>query len=123
MVNEANDVTAGTGRRFLALMIDWFMCLLIASLLGFESKAFVTLVIFFIEVSVLTILQQASAGQRILRLRVVDFTTFGIVPVRKIVLRTFLICLVLPAVFTREGRGLQDWVANSVVVKGLRAAN
>ncbi|CAN2240340.1 RDD [actinobacterium SCGC AAA044-D11] len=123
MVNEANDVTAGTGRRFLALMIDWFMCLLIASLLGFESKAFVTLVIFFIEVSVLTILQQASAGQRILRLRVVDFTTFGIVPVRKIVLRTFLICLVLPAVFTREGRGLHDWVANSVVVKSLRANN
>jgi len=123
MVNEANDVTAGTGRRFLALMIDWFMCLLIASLLGFESKAFVTLVIFFIEVSVLTILQQASAGQRILRLRVVDFTTFGIIPVRKIVLRTFLICLVLPAVFTREGRGLHDWVANSVVVKGLRATN
>ena len=123
MVNEANDVTAGTGRRFLALMIDWFMCLLIASLLGFESKAFVTLVIFFIEVSVLTILQQASAGQRILRLRVVDFTTFGIVPIRKIVLRTFLICLVLPAVFTREGRGLHDWVANSVVVKSLRANN
>ena len=123
MVNEANDVTAGTGRRFLALMIDWLMCLLIASLLGFESKAFVTLVIFFIEVSVLTILQQASAGQRILRLRVVDFTTFGIVPIRKIVLRTFLICLVLPAVFTREGRGLHDWVANSVVVKSLRANN
>ena len=117
MVNEANDVTAGTGRRFGALLIDWLMCLLIASLLGFESKAFVTLVIFFTEVSALTILQQASAGQRILRLRVVDFTTFGIVPIRKIVLRTFLICLVLPAVFTREGRGLHDWVANSIVVR------
>ena len=123
MVNEANDVTAGTGRRFLALMIDSLMCLLIASLLGFEAKAFVTLVIFFIEVCALTILQQASAGQRILRLRVVDFTTFGIVPIRKIVLRTFLICLVLPAVFTREGRGLHDWVANSVVVKSSRATN
>jgi hypothetical protein len=52
-----------------------------------------------------------------LRMRVVDFTTYGIVPPLKILLRTFLICLVLPAVFTREGRGLHDWITNSVVVK------
>jgi uncharacterized RDD family membrane protein YckC len=75
------------------------------------------LAIFFFEVTILTTLQQASAGQRILRMRVVDFTTYGIVPPLKILLRTFLICLVLPAVFTREGRGLHDWITNSVVVK------
>jgi len=110
-------VTAGTGRRFLAILIDWLMCLLIARLVGFSSTSLSTLVIFFIEVSILTTLQQASAGQRILRLRVVDFTNYGIVPSNKILLRTFLICLLLPAVFTREGRGLHDWVANSVVVR------
>ena len=53
-------------------------------------------------------------------MRVVDFTNYGVVPARKILARTFLICLVLPAVFTREGRGLHDWVANSVVVKTLK---
>ena len=53
-------------------------------------------------------------------MRVVDFTNYGLVPARKILVRTFLICLVLPAVFTREGRGLHDWVANSVVVKSLK---
>jgi len=53
-------------------------------------------------------------------MRVVDFTNYGVVPARKILVRTFLICLVLPAVFTREGRGLHDWVANSVVVKRLK---
>jgi len=110
-------VTAGTGRRFLAILIDWLMCLLISGIVGFGSRSISTLAIFFIEVSVLTTLQQASAGQRILRLRVVDFTNFGIVPAKKILIRTFLICLVLPAVFTREGRGLHDWVANSVVVR------
>lgn len=110
-------VKAGTGRRFLALLIDWLMCQLIARLVGFESVSLSTLVIFFIEVSILTTLQQASAGQRILGLRVVDFTNYGIVPAKKILLRTFLICLVLPAVFTRENRGLHDWVANSVVVR------
>ena len=110
-------VTAGTGRRFLAILIDWLMCLLISGIVGFGSRSISTLAIFFIEVSVLTTLQQASAGQRILRLRVVDFTNYGIVPAKKILVRTFLICLVLPAVFTREGRGLHDWVANSVVVR------
>jgi len=110
-------VKAGTGRRFLALLIDWLMCLLISGLAGFGSRSISTLAIFFIEVSILTTLQQASAGQRILRLRVVDFTNYGIVPAKKILIRTFLICLVLPAVFTRDGRGLHDWVANSVVVR------
>ena len=108
---------AGTGRRFLALIIDWLMCLLISSLVGFGSRSISTLAIFFIEVSILTTLQQASAGQRILRIRVVDFTNYGVVPAQKVLIRTLLICLVLPAVFTREGRGLHDWVANSTVVR------
>lgn len=114
-------VKAGTGRRFLALLIDWLMCLFISGLAGFGSRSISTLAIFFIEVTILTTLQQASAGQRILRLRVVDFTNYGIVPAKKILLRTFLICLVLPAVFTRDGRGLHDWVANSVVVRNPKA--
>jgi uncharacterized RDD family membrane protein YckC len=112
-----NPVKAATGRRFLALIIDWLMCLFISSLVGFGSRPISTLVIFFIQVSILTTLQQASAGQRILRMRVVDFTNYGVVPVQKVLLRTFLICLVLPAVFARDGRGLHDWVANSIVVR------
>jgi uncharacterized RDD family membrane protein YckC len=116
-----NVEKAGTGRRFLALAIDWMMCYLISSLAAFGSRPISTLVIFFIQVSILTTLQQASAGQRILRMRVVDFTNYGVVPAGKVLIRTFLICLVLPAVFTREGRGLHDWVANSVVVKNPKA--
>lgn len=98
-------------------MIDWAMCSVVAGLIGFESKSLTVLILFFIEVSVLTTLQQASAGQRILKMRVIDFTNSGLVPPQKVLLRTFLICLVLPAIFTREGRGLHDWIANSVVVR------
>ncbi len=110
----------GLGRRFLALAIDWAMCSVVANLIGFDSKSVTILAIFFFEVSILTTLLQASAGQRILKMRVVDFTTYGIVSPLKILLRTFLICLVLPAVFTREGRGLHDWITNSVVVRDPR---
>ena len=116
-------VKAGTGRRFLALLIDWLMCLLVSGIVGFGSRSISTLVIFFIEVSILTTLQQASAGQRILGMRVVDFATLGVVPIRMVLLRTFLICLVLPAVFSRDGRGLHDWVANSVVVRNPKTKN
>ncbi len=105
------------GRRFLALMIDWTMCSIIANFGGFESKSLSILAIFFIEVIVLTTLAQASAGQRILRLKIVDFTDEGVVRPVRILLRTTLICLVLPAIFTREGRGLHDWAANSKVVR------
>jgi len=111
---------AGLGRRFLAILIDWTMCSVVANLIGFESKPLSTLVIFFIEVSILTALQQASAGQRILKMRVVDYTNSGVVPPLKILIRTLLICLILPAIFTREGRGLHDWVSNSVVVRSPR---
>ncbi len=113
--------SAGLGRRFLAILIDWTMCTVVANLIGFESKSIAILIIFFIEVSILTTLQQASAGQRILNMRVVDFTNGGVVPPLKILIRTFLICLVLPAVFTREGRGLHDWATNSVVVRNPRS--
>ena len=111
-------VEAGVGRRFAALTIDWLMCYLIANLAGFGVKTLSIMVIFFLEVSILTALQQASAGQRILKIKVVEFNSGGFLNLRRVLLRTFLICLVLPAVFTREQRRLHDWAANSVVIRG-----
>jgi uncharacterized RDD family membrane protein YckC len=110
-------VEAGIGRRFLAITIDWLMCVFIANLAGFEAKALSILLLFFVEVSILTALQQASAGQRIMRLNVVEFNTGAYLEVKRVLIRTLLICLVLPAVFTREQRGLHDWATNSVVIR------
>jgi uncharacterized RDD family membrane protein YckC len=111
---------AGTGRRFAALTLDWLLCWLVAGLLAAGSLnkgQFTHLGLFFIEVAVLTSLQQASAGQRILHLRVVDFQTGGMIPPRRIFIRTLLICLVLPAIFKRDGRNLHDVFSNSRVIK------
>jgi len=38
---------------------------------------------------------------------------------KKIVLRTLLICLVLPAVFTKEGRSLHDYLTQSQTIKAI----
>ena len=108
------------GRRLFAIVLDWFMCLGIAhqiygNLLG--GAQFLPLAIFLVEVSVLTALTGSSAGQRILRIRVVDATTGGAIGAGRAFRRTLFICLVFPAIFTKVGRGYHDLFTNSVVVK------
>lgn len=111
---------ASLGRRLLALVIDWTMCRLIAGLLSpsvIPDNTFSTLIIFFIEVCLFTIAFGASAGQRIMAIKVVTYPDQQRVKVGRIVLRTLLICLVLPAVFTNNGRALHDHFANSQTVR------
>lgn len=113
---------ASLGRRVLALVIDWTMSRLISGLLNpylFIKNDFSTLFIFFMEVAFFTIIFQASAGQRILGIKVVTYPDQGRVAAKKIVLRTLLICLVLPAVFTKEGRSLHDYLTQSQTIKAI----
>jgi len=102
---------ASLGRRLLALVIDWTMCRLIAALLSpsvIPDNTFSTLIIFFLEVCLFTITFQASAGQRIMAIKVVTYPDQRRVRPTKVILRTVLICLVLPAVFTKDGRALHE---------------
>lgn len=111
---------ASLGRRLLALVIDWTMCRLIAGLLSpavIPANSFSTIIIFFIEVCLFTIAFSASAGQRIMAIKVVTYPDQQRVKVGRIILRTLLICLVLPAVFTKNGRPLHDHFANSQTVR------
>ena len=96
------------------------MCLGIAHLITRNltgGAQFLPLGIFFVEVVLFTALQGASAGQRILRLRVVDASNGARISAARAIRRTLFICLIFPAVFTKEGRGYHDWFTNSVVVK------
>ena len=109
---------AGMGRRFVALTIDWLACVLVAQLFssGVSNPA-LPLVIFFVEVALLTSLIGSSFGQRILGIRVVSLRTGRLDPMRA-ALRTLLLCLVVPPlVFDRDQRGLHDKAANSVAVR------
>lgn len=113
---------ASLGRRVLALAIDWTMSRLIAGLLNpylFLNNDFSTLFIFFLEVAFFTIVFQASAGQRILGIKVVTYPDLGRVAPKKIVLRTLLICLVIPAVFTKDGRPLHNYFTESQTIKAI----
>lgn len=109
----------GLWRRVFALLIDWLMCLAIAS--AFIPRApgwsqFAPLGIFFIEVWVLTSLQGASAGQRILRMKVVRFADGGAATPTQALIRTFLLCLVVTAVtFDENGRGIHERASGTVL--------
>lgn len=111
--------SASIARRFAAIVLDWLMSWAVAALIfqSFLGLGQWILVIFFLEVLILTALQGASAGQRILKLRVVTWPDQEFVNPIQILLRTFLICLVIHAVITdMESRGLHDRFAKTVVV-------
>lgn len=122
-VSEPGSLPSATlGRRLIALVIDWSMSGLVAGLLGpnfFIDRSFSTLIIFFIEVSIFTIIFQASAGQRIMGINVVTYPGQLRALPWKILLRTFLICLVLPAVFTTNGRPLHDHFTDTQSVRNI----
>jgi uncharacterized RDD family membrane protein YckC len=115
-------IPAGLGRRVLAILIDWVASLLVVRLIfpdmqypGNDS-AVAILGVFYLEVTLFTWLIGSSFGQRIVGLAVIR-EAGGRLGLPAIALRTFLICLVIPAlVYDSQGRGLQDRAAGSRVV-------
>jgi uncharacterized RDD family membrane protein YckC len=114
-------VPAGLGRRAGAIALDWLVALLLARLIpgaeyGSRDSALATLAIFALEIIVLTWLTGSSFGQRILGIAVVS-ETGGRLSLWRIVVRTLLICIVIPAlVYDSQRRGLQDLAVGSRVV-------
>ena len=113
--------SAGLGRRAAAIALDWLVALLLARLIpgaeyGSADYAIATLAIFAFEIIVLTWLTGSSFGQRILGIAVVS-ETGGRLPLGRIIVRTALICVVIPAlVYDSQRRGLQDLAVGSRVV-------
>lgn len=106
-------------RRVAALFLDWFSALLVAGLLfGYAGTAYslAALVVFAVQTTVLQWLMGSSFGQRVCRVALVriDGGRLGILP---LLLRTALICLVIPPlVWDRDTRGLHDRACHTVCV-------
>jgi hypothetical protein len=132
---------AGVGRRLLALIIDWLVCLLItASVLRVLHHSTVirggvaihhdisfslaltqargwTLAVFAAEVFVLTTLTTFTIGMRILGIRVARLE-HGPGVVLSTLIRTVLLLLVVPPlVLDKDLRGLHDKAARTVVIR------
>jgi uncharacterized RDD family membrane protein YckC len=111
-------------RRIVALFVDWFASLLVASVIagsavmtGHGWQAWLPLLVFWIEASFFTALLGGSFGQLLLRVVVVHVDGR---PVSLFValVRTLMICLVVPPViYNRDRRGLHDLAARTVTLR------
>jgi uncharacterized RDD family membrane protein YckC len=114
-------------RRLGALLIDWIVAALSAvALAGVSyppapldedpSQTFIIIGFFVAEVGILTGLLGRSIGKRVLGMHIenADGRPIG---VPRAILRTLLLCIVLPAiVMTDDKRGIHDLAAGSRVV-------
>ena len=109
---------AGLWRRLFALCLDWLASSLVARLLVSEQQlsGWVTLAIFFLEVTLFTILLGGSAGQVVAGIRVVDIDTGMKIGVLAAFIRSAMICLVVPPILSINGRGLHDRAVRSIAI-------
>jgi uncharacterized RDD family membrane protein YckC len=104
-----------TGKRILALIIDWVSAILVVQVIpnapeyGTQRNSLLTLIIFALEVILFTWLMGASFGQRIVGLRVKDFINDSNPSLLQSIFRTLLIVLIIPPLLAdSDGRGLHD---------------
>ena len=111
------------GRRLAAITIDWLLCQLIAvfvlrAQLGQGGAgSFAPLAVFAVENLLLLPMMGATVGQRVLGIMImtVDRRRVSVV---QVALRTLLLCLAVPAlIWDRDGRGLHDKAAATVLVR------
>jgi uncharacterized RDD family membrane protein YckC len=113
------------GRRMAALALDWLACYaIVAALSGGVNKmspdsSLYVLVIFFLEVWILTALQGATLGHRLFGMKVVRFEDGGAISLSQALIRTVLLVLVVTAVtFDQNGRGIHERLSGSVLTRG-----
>ena len=110
------------GRRMLGVLIDWLMSYAIA--IGFfvefgeSSMGAVVFLIFTVQYLIFTMLGGATPGHRIMGLKVVRFSDGGMPTPAQALIRTGLLVLIITAItFDQNGRGINERLSNTVLVK------
>jgi uncharacterized RDD family membrane protein YckC len=116
---------AGYGRRLVALFIDWFVALALASIFvggevwtGEGAGLWAPLVTLAVYLTLLDGLLGYSIGRRILSLALIRIDGRRPVGIPRALLRSVLLCLAIPALVNNpDRRGLHDLAAGTVVVR------
>ena len=125
LAREGAGSIGRVGRRLLGVLIDWTLCTLIAFGLfdvplpftdTADGGAWITLAVFAVENLLLVGTLGFTIGHRVVGLQVRN-NGAAARPVQVLV-RTVLLCLFLPAMFwDRDGRGLHDKAAGTVIAR------
>ena len=115
------------GRRALGITIDWIACYAIS--LGFfagggsfadrvPGARFPVLLLLFAEYSILVALTVTSFGHRVVGLKVVRFSDGGPVTPLQALIRTALLLPIVTAItFDENGRGINERLSNTVLIR------
>jgi len=110
-------------RRAIAIAVDWFLCVLIASgLMGYRlgdggMGPFKPLAVLVVMNLLLVGTLGSTIGHRLLGIRVVRIGGASAGPFRALT-RTILLAVVIPAViWDRDTRGFHDKIAGTVTVR------
>ncbi|MDI6098067.1 RDD family protein [Actinoplanes sp. NEAU-A12] len=117
MAASTNDGPAGLGPRLGALVIDWVLCLLIASLYASPFvKSWPAVLVLIVANTFFLGLFGQTPGMRLLRIRCVSYPDGGVLGLGRGLIRAVLLGLFIPAIILNgEGRGLHDRAAGSIV--------
>jgi hypothetical protein len=106
---------ASMPRRVLALLIDWLLSMLIAYWL--TGSQFWTIVVFAVEVYVLTATTGFTVGKRLVGIRTIR-TNGGLIGFWWALVRTAILLTVIPPLLTdRDLRGLHDRASDTIVIR------
>jgi uncharacterized RDD family membrane protein YckC len=121
--------SAPMGRRLLALIIDWVLCEIIVAAVTrhqmfastmdshYFTTMYWTLLVFGLEVWLLTALGGFTVGKRVCGIRVIR-TDGGRPGIGWALVRTVLLFFVVPPLLSdRDLRGLHDRASNTIVVR------
>jgi uncharacterized RDD family membrane protein YckC len=106
---------ARMGRRLAALCLDWLLCTLIA--VGLLGSQYWTIVVFAIEVYLLTAVSGFTVGKRLVGIRVARLDGKPIGFLWALVRTLLLLTVIAPLVTDGDLRGLHDRAANTVVIR------
>ncbi|WP_349897955.1 RDD family protein [Parafrigoribacterium soli] len=107
---------ARLGRRIGALIVDWLPAYLV-SYAFFDGNVWVTLALFAALQVIFIALASGSIGHLVFGMRVVPVSG-GWVGVLRPVMRTLLLCIVIPAViWDHDQRGMHDRLSGTVLVR------
>jgi len=122
MPSEGPGSIGRFGRRLVAILLDWLVANLVAALLlGFTyasgSGSWKPLLVLFVENLLLLATLGSTVGHRLAGLHL-ERLGGGRAGVAQVMVRTVLLCLAVPAlIWDRDGRGLHDRAANTVLVR------
>jgi uncharacterized RDD family membrane protein YckC len=110
---------ANFGRRFGALLIDWALCLIIASLYADPRIVAWPPSVILVLINTIGIgLFGRTPGMTLAGLRCISVVDGGAIGLPRALLRSVLLALVVPAVIMRaDRRGLHDRAAGSWVIE------